>query len=177
YRMVILQMRDPTFARLRRVAASFDGERVAARDRATVRIAVELGAVAVACCARELAGAAPARRAWARELLGAIAVASDDQRDRVRGALRALLAGAAPDEAQTHALGLLAEPGEPGVRARFADPAAIQRRSIEELAGHLTTVEDIASAAAMVADGLEPAAVVELVAGLVEVAPVAARRL
>jgi tetratricopeptide (TPR) repeat protein len=175
--MVILRSGEPTFLRLRRVAASFDDDRAAARDRAITRIAIELGATAVPCCARELASAGSPRRAWARALLTAIAGASAPGADRVRGAVRAVLAGDAPDEAKIDALALLAELGETTAPARFTDPAAIQRRSIEQLADHLTTVEDVAGAAAMVAEGLEPVAIIELVAGMVEVAPGAAQRL
>jgi hypothetical protein len=172
--------RETTFEKLHRLAASFAAPRSSARDRATLRLAVELGAIAVPCCARELAGLVPARRAWARELLGAIAIEPEPGgpgEDRVRRAVRDLLEGPATDDAKIDALALLAELGEVSVPASFADPAAIQRRSVEELVGHLTTTESIASAAALVSEGLEPAAIVELVEALSEIAPAAAQRL
>ncbi|HTJ45428.1 MAG TPA: tetratricopeptide repeat protein [Kofleriaceae bacterium] len=158
------------------MVTSFDESRTSARDRATLRIAVELGAIAVPACARELASGSPARRAWARVLLGAIARAPRDE-ERVRRSVRELLGGDAPDDAKIDALALLADLGEVTMPACFSDPAAIQRRSVEELAGHLGSVEDVASAAALVAEGLEPPAIAELVEGLSEIAPAAAERL
>jgi hypothetical protein len=185
-----LAAKDRTFSQLRRLAASFDEARSAARDRAVMKLAAELGAIAVPCCARELAGGVPVRRSWARALLGAIANGASATaasfgsvtrggpgEDRVRRAVRELLAGDAPDDAKIDALALLADLGDATMPACFSDPAAIQRRSVEELAGHLGSVEDVASAAALVAEGLEPPAIVELVEGLSEVAPAAAQRL
>jgi hypothetical protein len=165
---------DLTFVRLRRLASSFDEPPSRSRDRTVLRLALELGAIAVPCCARELAGPTAARRLRARALLGALA---DAHEDRVRRAVRELLEGPAPDDAKIDALALLADLGEVTVPACFANPAAIQRRSVEELAGHLDTVEDVANAAALVTEGLEPPAIVELVAGLSEIAPAAALRL
>ena len=165
---------DRTFGKLRRLASSFDEPTTRSRDRVALRLALELGATAVPCCARELAGPIPRRRLRARALLGAIAAAHED---RVRRAVHDLLGGPASDDAKIDALALLADLGEVSVPACFANPAAIQRRSVEELAGHLDTVEDVANAAALVTEGLEPPAIVELVAGLTEVAPAAAQRL
>jgi tetratricopeptide (TPR) repeat protein len=168
----LLGTRDSTFSKLQRLAAGF--EDATAASRAAIRLATALGPIAVPCCVRELAGDDPGRRQRAIVLLGSIA---EHHGDRVRRALAALAAGDAHDDAKVDALALLAELGAPEAHARFADPARVQRRSVEQLATHLASPAEIASATALVVDALDPDAIVDLVEGMVDAAPVAARRL
>jgi hypothetical protein len=164
-----------TLAQLRRLAASFGLQRLPADERAVKRIALGLGPSAVPTCLRELAGSDASRRQWAAALLAEIA---RGHRERVLRGLRDLLAGEAGDEAKIDGLGLLAELGEDSAPTRFADPAAIQRRSVEQLADHLSgAAAEVASTADMVLHQLPPDDLLDLVEALADQAPDRAARL
>jgi tetratricopeptide (TPR) repeat protein len=170
-------MRSPpgTLAQLRRLAASFALSRPAADERAVRRIAAALGPAAVPTCLRELAGGDASRRRWASTLLAEIA---REHRIRVVKGIRDLLAGEASDEAKIDGLGLLAELGEESAPTRFADPAAIQRRSVEQLADHLRgPAAEVASTAEMVLHQLPPDDLLDLVEALADSDPERAIRL
>jgi len=162
---------------LRRLAASFSGHRKADDERALLRVAGALGPVAVPTCLRQLRSADPAARQWARSLLAAIAAVAADHRDRVVRGTRELLTGDAGDEAKVDALGLLAELGETSAPTRFSDPEAIQRRSVSQLAAHLGSPAEIASAADLLLAQLPDDELLEIVDSLADTAPAGAARL
>jgi len=140
------------------------------------RAVARLGVIAVPLLGRELRAREPQRRDAARDALAAIAAHSSDARGRVAAELHSIISGAIADEAKVVALGLLSELGE-RVDARFADPAAIRVRSAIALAAHLETAADLASAADLMVEQLEPDDMVQLVEAMADAAPDAAHRL
>jgi hypothetical protein len=169
---------DCPFADLRRLADALSGlETRALRSAATRSIDQLVGKLGVTCVpflARTMRSGTPVAREAARAALAQLA-AERTVRTRVLDALRTMTTDAS-DEVKVSALGLLAELGEPSA-ARFADPAAIQRRSALALAAQLDTPSEIANAADMMVKRLDDRDVVQMIEVLLEVAPAAAHRL
>lgn len=137
---------------------------------------LRLGATAIPLLCRELCGNDPGRRDAARDALEAIATRDPGARSRAIAALRAITDGDAADDAKVVALGLLSELGE-HADVRFADPAAIRVRSAVALAQHLETPADVAGAADLMVQQLEPADMVQMLEAMADAAPGAAHRL
>jgi len=179
---------DGAFGKLQRIAHSFAVPPVSGAGDAELRWAAELGATVVPLCLRHLIAGNDAddsvevagRRRWASALLTSAATTA---RVRVITALRELAAshagdaGDPSDDAKVAALSLLAELGVAASPARFADPRAIQRRSIEQLASYLDGPDEIASAGELLVTRLPADEIVDLLEGLAVTAPERAARL
>lgn len=165
-----------SFPKLQRLRLGFDElaegrPRTAAAERTLLRLARQLGAVAVPTVVRELAGADEDRARWAYAVLGAIA---DRPRhtDRVIAALRQVVAGAAPDLAKLRALSLLGDLGiEMATPTDLVDPDAARSRSLSDLARCLVTTADVARAAELLIDQLAENELCEFIDDLAETEP------
>lgn len=141
------------------------------------RLTRRLGVTAVALLGRALRSSNPSRRELARTALAYLAIdANTCARDRVIDEARAAALDASTDDAKLCALGLLAELGEHEL-VRFADPAAMQRRSALVLAAQLDTPAGVVRAADAMLRRLDGDELAQLMELLVEVAPAAAQRL
>lgn len=145
-----------------------------AATRSIDQLVEKLGATCVPFLARTMRDGSPVTREAARVQLARLG-SWPSSRVRVLDALRTLTTDGS-DDIKVSALGLLAELGEPSA-ARFADPAAIQRRSALALAAQLETSSDIANAADMMVKGLDAQNIVQMIEVLLDVAPSAAHRL
>jgi tetratricopeptide (TPR) repeat protein len=148
-----------------------------------LRIAAGLGGVAVPLCLRELAGGDDGRGRWAYELLGHLATAAGDgpaeseaARERVLRGLRELTGSPdSPDTAKVRASALLSDlDGEPAP-VDLADPEAASERSLHQLAAYLTSPAEVASAADMLIEQLDPIDLLDLVEGMASTEPARAR--
>jgi tetratricopeptide (TPR) repeat protein len=158
---------------LHRVRASFDAPRTRVEEANLRAIARTLGATVVPLCVRELPGA-PARRAWALDLLRSVAQVADE---RVRIALREFAGKAGHDEAKLAALALLAELGDETATGRFDDPQEMHQQSLARFAHQLASPAEIASAADLLVSRLAPDELVEFVEAFSEADPDRARAL
>ena len=166
------------FLALRDLAESFGGARTERRKRELCALAASMGSVAIPMCLRQLDGPDAEHRAWAAELLEAIAGAAPALRGRIVPALHDRAAApAVPDDVKVAALALLADLGEPVSAATFRDPGAIHRRSLGELADLLTCRPDVAFAADLLVTQLDPDALIDFVDGLTQTAPARTRHL
>jgi len=168
--MVTMAGGDVSFLVLRRIANGFATISSAgdhSRDRlvADVRLA---GRSAIPLLGRELGGTCDRRRALARVLLCEV---TDEHRARIVDELHAIVRGGATDSGKAAALGLLAELGVEDTAARFADPRDVQRRSAAQLAAHLETRADIASAADLLVHELDADDLVSIVEAMADAAP------
>lgn len=157
---------DGAFGVLRAIANGFDD--LATDRESLIRSVRGAGRVAISLLARELGGACDRRRALARVLVCEL---FDDHRDRIVDAMQQLLRGGATDSGKAAALGVLAELGVAETTATFADPRDVQRRSAAQLAAHLETRADIASAADLLVHELDPDDLLNVVEAMADAAP------
>jgi hypothetical protein len=149
------------------VRASFAAPRTRVEEASLRAIARSLGATVVPLCVRELPGPPP-RRAWALDLLRAVAQVADE---RVRIALREFAGRAGHDEATLAALALLAELGDEATAGRFDDPHQMHQQSLARFAHQLVSPAEIASAADLLVSRLAPDELVEFVEAFSEADP------
>ena len=157
---------DGPFLLLRIIANGFaeldaDFEALAGSVRAAGRSAIPL-------LCRELGGGCDRRRGLARRLLCAV---DAEHRDRLIEALHAVAHGTARDSGKAAALGVLAELGAEATTASFADPRDVQRRSAAQLAAHLETRADVASAADLLVHELGTDELLNVVEAMADAAP------
>jgi hypothetical protein len=131
----------------------------------SVRIA---GRSAIPLLCRELGGRCDRRRGIARQLVRAV---DAEHRDRLIDALHAVARGPACDAGKAAALGALAELGIEPATASFADPRDVQRRSAAQLAAHLETRADVASAADLLVHELDTDDLINVVEAMADAAP------
>jgi len=170
---MVWSVNDAAFRDLRRLADSLGRPRSAPHIE---RLLKRLGVTAVPLLGRQLSSTDARRREAARDALEALAALGETARGRVTAELQAITSGAVPDEAKVVALGLLSELGE-HADARFADPARIRERSAIALAAHLETAADVAGAADLMLQQLEPGDMIEMLEVMAISAPAAAHRL
>jgi hypothetical protein len=160
---------DGAFQRLRGIAAAFEVDTSDDDGRESLIRSVRLaGRCAIPMLVRQLGGACDRRRALARVLLCELGV---DHRDRLVEALTAALHADATDSGKAAALGLLAELGAAEPTATFLDPRDAKRRSAAQLAAHLETRADIASAADLLVHELDGVDLIEVVEAMADTAP------
>jgi hypothetical protein len=175
--MVTMPTDGGSFLSLRRIANGFgrisDGPDDADRDRlqADVRSA---GRSAIPLLVRELSGPCDRRRSLARVLLFELV---DEHRERLVAAMHELLLGDATDGGKAAAIGMLAELGIEETSAAFDDPRDVQRRSAAQLAAHLETRADVASAADLLVHELDAEDLVAVVEAMADAAPERTTRL
>lgn len=172
---MVWSVNDAAFRDLRRLADWFSLGRSRSPSHIE-RLLKRLGVTAVPFLGRQLSSSDARRREVARDALEALAGLGEAERGRVAAELQAITSGAVPDEAKVVALGLLSELGE-HADARFADPERIRERSAIALAAHLETAADVAGAADLMIQQLEPDDMLEMLEVMAASAPDAARRL
>ncbi|MBP9206181.1 MAG: hypothetical protein KBG28_19570 [Kofleriaceae bacterium] len=132
------------------------------------------GPVVVPLLCRELTGPCDHRRAVARGLLLAVA---EQHPARVIAAARAALRAATDDVGKVAALGVLAALDAAPVNPEFVDPGSVQRRSAVQLARHLETAADVASAAQLMVEQLDADETRAVIAAMLDESPARGRRL
>jgi len=171
--------REARFLDLRRVAdwLGLSASEASRRGESIERVIRRLGSTCVPLLGRTLRVAGDRGRAVAREGLELVASLDDAARARVVAELKDIAGGAATDDGKLSAIGLLADlgasirsTGSTGI-VRFADPAAVQRRSATALAAQLDTAADLAKAADLMIRELAVADAAHMLHVLADVAP------
>lgn len=157
---------DGAFGVLRRIANGFDD--LDTERESLIRSVRSAGRVAIPLLSRELGGECDRRRALARVLLWELVT---DHRDRIVDAMHELLHGGGADGGKAAAIGVLAELGVGETTATFTDPRDVQRRSAAQLAAHLETRADIASAADLLVHELDADDLLNVVEAMADAAP------
>ncbi len=149
-----------SFTMLQRLATSFDELHrghplLARRERALIRLVIQLGCTAVPMCVRELSSSDDNRARWAYALLSHLADTSG-ARGRVITAMRELATNAAADDAsKLRALALLSELDVDMPDTKFHDLQEVHNRSVRQLAACLNTPAEVANAADMLLGQLD----------------------
>ncbi len=157
--------------KLQRLRAGFDDlhdgrPRTVTMERTLVRLARQLGATAIPTCLRELCSPIDDRSRWAYALLGSIGEIVS-HRERVIADLGRLCATTIADMAKLRAMSLLNELGAPELpSAELSDPDAARARSLHDLAACLINPAEIARAADLLVDQLEPGELCEFIEDL-----------
>jgi tetratricopeptide (TPR) repeat protein len=162
--------------KLGRLRASFVAPPACAdlEERSLLRLATQIGKVAIPTCVRELGAEAEGRSRWAYRLLTHLGEEAA-LRPRVVAALQAVTTDAVSDPIKVRAVALLVELGESTPdQAVLSDPASARRRALGELAGHLRSPEELARAADYLRSTMLQEELSTFLDDLIEAAPVAA---